>query len=109
LNSERCEYQSSHSYASRYDNNNKHNIVQEEDKEISETDNDDIIKQNKMRRLNIHLKRKRAIDVDNDNQDNIDVDYNSIHIENMQDADNAVERLQSTDSMYTSSQSIQNA
>lgn len=56
-------------------------VVQEEDKEISETD-DENKREWKLRRLNSILKRKRALDVDKDNL-NIENDYFATHVENM--------------------------
>lgn len=77
--------------------------MQEEDKEISETD-DDPIRQWKLRRLNSILRRKRALDVDKDNL-NMENDYYTNHFENMQDADNIVDRRQSNESFVNSSTS----
>ena len=58
-------------------------IVQEEDKEISDNEDEmnfnEDIKKNKMRRLNRGRNRAYTIDVDNDNQDdNIEFDYNNV-------------------------------
>lgn len=78
-------------------NNQYQQIVQEEEKEISDnSDNEQNILKNKERRKNqVNLKKKlKRIDVDNDNRDDNfdDVDYLPQHFENLQDADNTLEK-----------------